>query len=298
MITGTAGAHAPEPADDGKSPGVMLRRRREQRGLSLQDVADEMHLDRWVVETIESDRFLALGAPVYARGHLRKYAQLLELVPETVLASYEALSEGVRVAPVAPPIPAAAPAPGDRRFSVWIAVAALAVSVGALAIWKVAEPPQNERTAARPAEAAPAPTAAVSEPEPTRQPEAVVEPPSVAPPRVTEAVRETARAENAVVEQAPVTAPAATIATERVDLVLDFTESSWVEVYDSAGDKLMFDIGQPGSPRKLSGSAPLTVLLGKADAVQVTADGQQVVVPRRAGRDAARFTVAADGAVR
>jgi cytoskeleton protein RodZ len=87
-------------------------------------------------------------------------------------------------------------------------------------------------------------------------------------------------------------------AAEHVELLLDFLEPSWVEVYDAAGGKLMFDIGQPGRPRKLSGSAPLTVLLGKADAVQVTADGQPVVVPRRAGRDAARFTVAAGGAVR
>jgi cytoskeleton protein RodZ len=274
----------------------MLRRQREQRGLSLQDVADEMHLDRWMVETIEADQFLALGAPVYARGHLRKYAQLLELAPDTVLASYESLSEGVRVAPVAPPIPAVAPAPGDRRFSVWIAVAALAISVGALAIWKVAEPPQSERAAARPADAAPA----IAQPDPTPQPEAVVETQPVAPPPVAEAVREPARPVTAAVEQEreEEQAPVAAVGAERVDLVLDFIEPSWVEVYDAAGGKLMFDIGQPGSPRKLSGSAPLTILLGKADAVQVMADGQQVVVPRRAGRDAARFTVAADGAVR
>lgn len=277
----------------------MLRRLREQRGLSLQDVADELHLDRRVVETIEADRFLALGAPVYARGHLRKYAQLLELAPETVLACYETLTEGARLPAPVMPVPAAAPQPNDRRFSAWIALSALVLCVAALAIWKVAEPPEEERTAARPAKPAPAaeePPAteepAAIEPSPTPAPEPAVAKAPAALPAATVADSRPAVAP-AVVQQ-PSSAPV----TERVELLLDFTEPSWVEVYDATGEKLMFDIGQPGSPRTLSGSAPLTVLLGKATAVLVTADGQQIVVPRRAGRDAARFTVAANGAVR
>lgn len=299
MTTGAAGAQAPEPADYGTSPGGMLRRQREQRGLSLQDVADELHLDRRVVETIEADHFLALGAPVYARGHLRKYAQLLELAPETVLASYESLSEGSRLAAPANPVPVIPPTTSDQRSSVWIALGALAVCVAALAIWKIAEPPESEPAAARPVrppEPAPGalPAEQVAAAESSPAPAAVA---SEVPPQAPQVAQEAPLPEQPAV--APlVQTPPTPVEAERVELVLDFTEASWVEVYDAAGGKLMFDIGQPGSPRKLSGSAPLTVLLGKADAVQVTADGQPIVVPRRAGRDAARFTVAAGGAVR
>jgi len=52
----------------------------------VQHVAEELHLDIRVIEALETNRFEALGAPVYARGHLRKYATLLGLSPATVLA--------------------------------------------------------------------------------------------------------------------------------------------------------------------------------------------------------------------
>ena len=86
------------------TPGEMLRAERERRGYSVQQAAEELHLDAWVIEAIEANRFEALGAPVYARGHLRKYAALLGLSPATVIERYEALSD----TPVEPtPVPAA-----------------------------------------------------------------------------------------------------------------------------------------------------------------------------------------------
>lgn len=314
MTTEAAEAPFSEPAGVGKSPGDMLRRAREQRGWTQQDVADELHLDRRVIETIEADRFRALGAPVYARGHLRKYAQLLDIEPETVLASYESLGEGERVAMPDIAVPVATPAPSDRRSSVWIALGALAVCVAALAIWKVAElpqtPPASQSTPvveepAATQSAAPAEEASEPVPDEVSATEESASASSEAAPSTIESVADT---ESAPATTAPVAVAAAPAAAAEpapvvaesgpVELVLEFSEPSWVEVYDAAGAKLMFDIGQPGAPRTLSGSAPLTVLLGKATAVQVTVDGQRIVVPRRAGRDAARFSVDAGGAVR
>ena len=77
----------------------MLRQERELRGLTLQQAAEELNLDRWILEAIEVDRFLALGAPVYARGHLRKYAALLGLSQEMVVDRYDSLT-GTPSAPV------------------------------------------------------------------------------------------------------------------------------------------------------------------------------------------------------
>jgi cytoskeleton protein RodZ len=77
----------------GSTPGALLRQEREQRGLTVQQVSEELHLDAWLVEALEQNRFLALGAPVYAKGHLRKYAVLLGLSPELVLARYQEIAE-------------------------------------------------------------------------------------------------------------------------------------------------------------------------------------------------------------
>ena len=86
-VGGASGAAAAEP----DTPGGMLRVERERRGYSVQHAAEDMHLDAWVIQAIEANRFEALGAPVYARGHLRKYAALLGLSPATVIERYEAL---------------------------------------------------------------------------------------------------------------------------------------------------------------------------------------------------------------
>ena len=36
-------------------PGLRLKAERERRGLSAQKAADEMHLDRWVIDALEAD---------------------------------------------------------------------------------------------------------------------------------------------------------------------------------------------------------------------------------------------------
>ncbi len=76
-MNAAAGDDGSAPAVELGSPGELLRRERERRMLSLQRAAEDLHLDTVTVEAIESDRFQALGAPVYAKGHLRKYATLL-----------------------------------------------------------------------------------------------------------------------------------------------------------------------------------------------------------------------------
>ncbi len=76
------------------SPGARLKAAREQRGLSAQKAADEMHLDRWVIDALEADDYKRIGPTVYAKGHLKKYAALLGLPAEEILAGYESRSHG------------------------------------------------------------------------------------------------------------------------------------------------------------------------------------------------------------
>ena len=52
---------------------------RERMGWSLVQVAERMHLDVATVRALEAGQFDSLGATVYARGHLRRYAELLGL---------------------------------------------------------------------------------------------------------------------------------------------------------------------------------------------------------------------------
>jgi cytoskeleton protein RodZ len=75
-------------ADHGPSPGARLRAARERKGLTLAEAADALRLDHWLVEALERDDFKALGAPVFVKGHLRKYATLTGEPPDDILLAY------------------------------------------------------------------------------------------------------------------------------------------------------------------------------------------------------------------
>ena len=67
-------------SDASAALGQRLKAEREKMGLSLQKAADELHLDRWVVEALESGDYSRIGPAIYARGHLKHYAARLPAV--------------------------------------------------------------------------------------------------------------------------------------------------------------------------------------------------------------------------
>jgi len=85
-------------ADHAPSPGGRLRAARERKGLTLIEVADALRLDHWLVEALERDDFAALGAPVFVKGHLRKYAALTGEPADDILLAYHQRA-GVQEAP-------------------------------------------------------------------------------------------------------------------------------------------------------------------------------------------------------
>lgn len=77
-------------ASAGLGLGERLRSARKARALSVQQVADGLRLEEASVIALEDGRFAAMGAPVFVRGHLRRYAELVGLSPEAVLEAYRA----------------------------------------------------------------------------------------------------------------------------------------------------------------------------------------------------------------
>jgi hypothetical protein len=68
--------------------GEALRRVREARGLTTQQIAERTKVTRYHVENIEAERFSALPAPVYLRGILLAVARELRLDGLKVARAY------------------------------------------------------------------------------------------------------------------------------------------------------------------------------------------------------------------
>lgn len=80
--------------------GVALKRAREERNLSIGDVAKELHLDKKFIQAIETEDYTLLPAPAFVCGYIRNYAKLIELQPEALIADYkkgEALEPELKV---------------------------------------------------------------------------------------------------------------------------------------------------------------------------------------------------------
>jgi cytoskeletal protein RodZ len=69
--------------------GEILRQAREDKGLSLAQVEEEIKIRSTYLQALEESDFERLPAPVYVKGFLRNYASFLGLDAEEMLALYE-----------------------------------------------------------------------------------------------------------------------------------------------------------------------------------------------------------------
>ncbi|MCS6912781.1 MAG: helix-turn-helix domain-containing protein [Myxococcota bacterium] len=73
--------------------GILLRRARERKGLSQQDVVHATRIaERWI-PALEEARLDLLPAPVYVTGYVRSYARLVGLDGDEVVRRYQALTQ-------------------------------------------------------------------------------------------------------------------------------------------------------------------------------------------------------------
>jgi cytoskeleton protein RodZ len=72
-------------------PGIQLRKARERQGLDKLKMASQLHLSQAMIGALESDDFDNLPGPVFVQGYLRKYARLLGVNEDAIIASYQQL---------------------------------------------------------------------------------------------------------------------------------------------------------------------------------------------------------------
>ena len=325
-----------------QSLGDLLRSKREARGLTSKQAAEQLRLLPHWIDAFESNRFDALVAPVYSRGYLRKYAVLLELPPEEILARYEKLHDIPPTPALTPITPSASTPVRASRAPAWLGAAAFAAVGVALVITQmdgdgeasqeaqaqlpaavsmmpIADPPtqvttapvpDSELPAAVPVEASVGPQ--TSAPESSGSEASVTAPPIEAAPQpalltpatpAEEAARplEVSSESAATTEAPPVDPPLARLEVpmpgngQMLNLKLSFKGKSWTTVYASDGTRLLYELSRRGRPRSVSSRAPLTVIVGDIDAVEMRVNDKVVTIPREPGKDSIKFILDVEG---
>ena len=79
---------APAPVEE-ESPGSLMKRLREQRGLSLTELSDRTKITKAILSALEDERYDDLpNARIYVWGFVRCLARELELDMDEMAASY------------------------------------------------------------------------------------------------------------------------------------------------------------------------------------------------------------------
>ena len=93
-IPSQAGPAAPGPVQEQVSPvvseftGPVIKVLREQRGLSIKNIADTTKVGSRYLEYIEAEMYVKLPARPYLRGFLGLYAKALGYEPERMISDY------------------------------------------------------------------------------------------------------------------------------------------------------------------------------------------------------------------
>ncbi len=75
-----------------ESLGKTLKKIRETRQLSIEDVSERTRIPKGIISTIEEDSILKTTAPFYARGFIKSYSQFLGALEEKIVKEF--LSKG------------------------------------------------------------------------------------------------------------------------------------------------------------------------------------------------------------
>jgi cytoskeleton protein RodZ len=261
-------------SEAGGAIGTRLRAAREKRGLTVLQAAEKLHVDARVLDCLEAEDFGSLDAPVYVRGHLRRYA---ELVGESQTELQELYSGTERsTGPDLTRIPHRDLDASSSPLALPGLLVLIGLALAGLLWWLLTLP--------------------------SPKPQPVLTVPAVAD---AGAGADTDRA----VGNAPAGEPRQSSSGSRASaamsahatgadarLALRFSAVSWVEVYDATGRRLLQGLSEADSARTLSGEAPLRVVLGNAPGVAVQLNGQPVTLEGLVRRDgSAHFLLDASG---
>jgi transcriptional regulator with XRE-family HTH domain len=112
--------------------GEFLRRERELRHISLDNVAERTKISRRYLEAIEEERYDRLPGETFARGFIRSYAQSIGLDPEDTLLIYNHSRMVHDVAPLRTERLAPARRAWNEHFLLWLLVAGVVIVGGVL----------------------------------------------------------------------------------------------------------------------------------------------------------------------
>lgn len=302
------------------SYGRRLRNAREAAGLSVAEVAGQLHLQAHIVESLEREQLKQELAPAFIRGYIRAYSQLVYENADDLVELYNRHAdkdpELIQLENIESPR-------GDSsRLARWGAISVSVVLLILAAIWLhdylqsrnrhitginngdvMVEPSRQAVPDGIPVEPE-IDSAVENDSSGSRQEDDIEQIIQLVNSELGESNAESATSDTLVEDQAQLANVSEAVPNEAEQseleenevvplapeghdqLVLTFTGTSWIEATDANGFRLIYGLFDQGDNRlSVRGSAPFRVVVGDANKVEVRVNGQKFELGRHTRAD-------------
>lgn len=290
-------------------PGDRLQAARISIGLTLQEVANKMHLSTAILGNLEENNFSEITAPIFVKGYLRSYARIVSLDENEIIDQYVTYyMDGD------PPISSTSNTTpeinaDDSRIK-WVTYLVILGLITLLTTWwwsRYQQPAETvslesvesetlsaqiDSTDAMGRQVALEPTKADELSPTTADPETMEQ--AAAPQVEDDSIQSSAQAALAETVTMPVASSQASpsvepssgsVGTEAVvengdDLVITVSADTWTDIRDASGNKLVYDLLRAGERITVNGQAPFRAFLGNGFGVKLEYQGEDIDLSR------------------
>ena len=267
--------------------GELLAKTRQAKGLSEKDIAKELRINASVIEMIECNDFEAIGAPVFVKGYLRQYANLLDLSEDLLLDSYNQTNPDKNSAPIVnKAVESMSKYVLTPKLILMIIFSLLTLFLVWLLVSSVLkkEPAVNQVTSIENIEAASI--------EPMLNEVSFAETEEIIIEKSESIIDQDLAPEMEEVELIDIEETVTEISEllylepEGLTLAIEYSGLCWTEIYDVNGKLLFYDLGDLNRNVIVSGTGPLDVLFGAAtEVLSLSVDDQSYPLPRTSRQD-------------
>ena len=301
--------NTPQNTEASETVGEILRNKREEIGLSLDEITEKLNLDSNLIELLENNDFEKFKVETYLKGYLRAYSKLLGIDGDRIIKLYKE-SNPEKEPEILPDVkPKKQKNSNDKSVKLFSYIIGLSIVLSML-IWYqkniTIKPDTNNNNIGNielnknneingvdtsykiithsdywqwPIDNIPDRYRDSGENDNSK---------SVKNEKIKDNIKENVIQEEVLeTEESPIYETQQSADT----VVLNLRGDSWIEIYDREGNRLFLDLARSGKNYIINGDSPFDILLGAANEVSVEFNGSLVNIEPYIRYGIARFTL-------
>ena len=237
------------------SLGSQLLSARQQAGLSIDDVANKLYISKAVVNELETDSVPESSNALFYRGYVKSYAVLVGLDCGDMVKTFRAQYHCDDDLKTMQTFSNRSKNDTHNNYLNWVTRGVVVVITIAIFVW-------------------------------WQQRQSMSEMPTVAQESITVATEPSPR-----LPIAPVANSVITVDSNHLQSTFTFSQDCWVKITDATNAVVAIGIKKAGTSIEVSGVAPLEVILGAPQGVEITYQQQKLDISSYISNETAQFTL-------